>query len=316
MNLPTILNILIGLILTYLACSVVSSQVQELIATVLEWRAKDLKNGIAYLFGESSSDAPLISKFYNNPLIQGLNHKSTNQSSSKGPSYISASAFSTAFMDIIKTGKSMHKTLDDLMNDVENNPELPDSLKQSLSFLSQKAKSQVEDPSKELCQMNTEVENWFNSSMERLSGVYKRNSKGVTLIIALMIAIVGNVDTIYLVNNLSKDRALQITIDGVANQVVSSNSCLQTAQDGTNKAECLYGIISDLNQTFTSLSSLPFGWDLSHPFQKQLSPFNLGNVIKIIMGWLITVLAISLGAPFWFDLLSTVINMRNTGKKY
>ncbi|MDJ0797247.1 MAG: hypothetical protein QNJ51_10505 [Calothrix sp. MO_167.B12] len=316
MNLPTVLNIVIGLMLTYLVCSVVSSQVQELIATVLEWRAKHLKDGITYLFGESSSNDPLISKFYNNPLIQGLNHKSNNQSSSEGPSYISASAFSTAFMDIIKTGKGMHKTLDDLMNDVENNQELTDSLKKSLSFLSHKAKSQAGDASKELSQMNTEVENWFNSSMERLSGVYRRNSKGVTLIIALVITIVGNVDTIYLVNNLSKERALQTTIDRVANQVVSSNSCLQIDQDDTKKAECLYGIISDLNQTFTNLSSLPFGWDLSHPFQKQLSPFNLSNAMKIIVGWLITVLAISLGAPFWFDLLSTVINMRNTGKKY
>lgn len=315
MNLST-LNIAIGLIIAYLVCSLVSSQVQELIATVLEWRAEHLKHGITHLFGEKSPNDPLVSKFYNNPLIQGLNHKSRNKSSSKGPSYISASTFSTAFIDIIKTGKEIPKTLDDLINDIENNQELPHSLKRSLLSLSQKAKSQVDDTSKELNQMNVEVENWFNSSMERLSGVYKRNSKPVALMIALVITIVGNVDTIYLIDSLSQDKALQVTIDQVANQVVSSNSCLRISQDEINKADCLSGIKSDVNQTFASLSSLPFGWDLSHPWQKQLNPFTLGNVMKIIVGWFITVIAISLGAQFWFDLLGDVLHIRNTGKKH
>ncbi len=112
-------------------------------------------------------------------------------------------------MDIIEAGKDIPKTLDELMNDVENNPELPDSLKQTLSSLSRKAKFKAEDTSKEMSQMETEVENWFNSSMERLSGVYKRNVKGVALIIALAIAIIANVDTIYIVNSLSQDKALQ-----------------------------------------------------------------------------------------------------------
>ncbi|MDJ0568399.1 MAG: hypothetical protein QNJ53_05075 [Pleurocapsa sp. MO_192.B19] len=315
MNLPTVLNIVIGLILIYIIWSLVLSEIQELIATLLEWRAKNLKDGIAQLFGESSSDDPLVSKFYNNPLIQTLNHKGTNSSKSKGPSYISASSFYSAFMDIIQAGKEIPKTLDELMNNVENNPELPEGLKQTLSSLSKKAKSQAEDTSKEISQMETEVENWFNSSMERLSGVYKRNAKGVALIIALAIAIIANVDTIYIVNSLSQDKALQSTIERVANQVVSSNSCLQITDSDTNKADCLTGIKSDVNQAYTNLSPLPFGWDLSHPLKKQLAPFSLENVVKIFVGWLLTGIAISMGAPFWFDLLSTVINVRNTGNK-
>jgi hypothetical protein len=33
-----------------------------------------------------------------------------------------------------------------------------------------------------------------------------------------------------------------------------------------------------------------------------------------ILGLLVTVLAISLGAPFWFDLLNRLVNLRSTGK--
>jgi len=304
-----------GLILTYLICSLISSQIQELIATVFEWRAKDLKNGIAYLFGEKSQNDAVVSKFYNNSLIQGLNHKGNKRFQSQGPSYISGSTFSKVFMEIIKTGQETYPTLDELINDVKSNPDLPESLKQSLFILSQKAKFTAKDASQELNQMIVEVENWFNSSMDRLSGVYKRNAKAVALIIALSISVFANVDTIYIATRLFQDKALQSTIDKVATQVVSSNSCLQLTEDNTNKADCLAEIKSNITETSMSLSPLPFGWDLSHPWQKQLSPFNLNNFLKILFGWLLTTIAISMGAPFWFDLLTTFINVRNAGKK-
>jgi hypothetical protein len=38
------------------------------------------------------------------------------------------------------------------------------------------------------------------------------------------------------------------------------------------------------------------------------------NIWLMISGWLITALAISLGAPFWFDLLSKIIQLRAAGK--
>ncbi len=32
-------------------------------------------------------------------------------------------------------------------------------------------------------------------------------------------------------------------------------------------------------------------------------------------GWIMTALAVSLGAPFWFDLLQSFVNIRNAGAK-
>ncbi|NES85954.1 MAG: hypothetical protein F6K10_33775 [Moorea sp. SIO2B7] len=319
MNLPTILNIAIGLIIIYLTFSLVVSEVQELITTLLEWRAKTLKEGIAQLFGENSSEDPLVIKFYNNPLIKSLTQKATNKASSKGPSYISASSFAYAFMEIIRLGKEIPKSLDDLMNDVVNNPNLPDSLKKNISCLSQQAKSKAEDASQELKQMEREIENWFNSSMDRLSGVYKRNCKAVVLIIAFIIAILANVDTIYIIDSLSQEQNLHSTIDKIANQVISENSCSQISYDDQdnekNQTECLSFLKTDVNQTYKTLSPLPLGWDLSAPLQKQLTPLNLKNIVKIFLGWFLSAIAISMGAPFWFDLLDIIINVRNTGKK-
>jgi hypothetical protein len=33
-----------------------------------------------------------------------------------------------------------------------------------------------------------------------------------------------------------------------------------------------------------------------------------------LLGWLITVLAISLGAPFWFDMLNRIVAIRSAGR--
>jgi hypothetical protein len=44
------------------------------------------------------------------------------------------------------------------------------------------------------------------------------------------------------------------------------------------------------------------------------SPYQLGGW-ETILGWIITALAIMLGAPFWFDLLSRLIKIRGTGTK-
>ena len=44
-------------------------------------------------------------------------------------------------------------------------------------------------------------------------------------------------------------------------------------------------------------------------FQKEKSP------ILHLLGWLLTAAALSLGAPFWFDLLKKFINLRGAGQK-
>ena len=55
-------------------------------------------------------------------------------------------------------------------------------------------------------------------------------------------------------------------------------------------------------------------------YQKEIcnwkySEKQIGGQLNTIIGWFITALAISLGAPFWFDLLNKLVQLRNAGKK-
>jgi hypothetical protein len=39
------------------------------------------------------------------------------------------------------------------------------------------------------------------------------------------------------------------------------------------------------------------------------------RMLDILFGWSLTIVAVSMGAPFWFDFLNKVMNVRNAGKK-
>ncbi|MGL6282594.1 MAG: hypothetical protein ACRC2J_09335, partial [Microcoleaceae cyanobacterium] len=85
MNIPIIFEILIGLTFIYLILSLLASEIQELIATLLQWRASHLKKSIESLIaGETdlSRDTEQLEKVrklsnlvYQNPLIKNLNYQ-------------------------------------------------------------------------------------------------------------------------------------------------------------------------------------------------------------------------------------------------
>jgi hypothetical protein len=166
--------------------------------------------------------------------------------------------------------------------------------------------------------------------MERASGVYNRNVKGVAFLIGLGVTLAINADTFHILERLNKDAALRSRINQVASNVISNNKqqrdeCLREAnklndpqQKSTRQNQCFEDINTGLDQI-----TMPLGWSTMEEFKKQVHPldpakFKLGDwafgIIKLIFGWLLSAGAIAMGAPFWFDLLGKFINVRNAGQ--
>jgi len=74
--------------------------------------------------------------------------------------------------------------------------------------------------------------------------------------------------------------------------------------------------------------ALPLGWSTAaerataakknQEDRRDPIPADAGSIFSALghhsLGWLLTAMAISLGAPFWFDILNKVVTVRASGK--
>ncbi|WP_250285785.1 MULTISPECIES: hypothetical protein [unclassified Frankia] len=168
-----------------------------------------------------------------------------------------------------------------------------------------------------------ELAAWYDDTMDRLSGWYKRRVQRFLIVYALLVTLALNLDAIALTNALWEDRSLRAAaVEAAATQMdppgpvtVSTDG---TATDGT----ATNGPADAADQAVQAIRDagalrLPLGWagagsDNAGP---RAVPDDVGGWAVKILGWLFTTLALSLGAPFWFDLLGRLVNMRSTGPK-
>ncbi len=204
-------------------------------------------------------------------------------------------------------------------------------LGKSLSVLIADAKGDAE-------KMKENVEVWFNNSMERVAGWYKRKIQKLQLVLALGLAIALNVDSLQLMRALQSNTALRQSLVAQAEEFQSSpqvqvfmaqpanpaeaegsSDPAAQAEQQTKAFEAIRGELEKLD--------LPIGWSQGRVWPGLLpqDPWTgqcwsswfgaWGTAIGLhFWGWLLTALAASLGAPFWFDMLNKVINIRSAGK--
>ena len=178
-----------------------------------------------------------------------------------------------------------------------------------------------------------QIEKWFNETMQRLSGWYKRRTHIVTFCIGLLLATSLNVDSIYISNYLWREPTLRQAIVAQINR--------NTLPTNESAPQDLTGSIIFIQQELAGLS-LPIGWSIAYePIPPEcrfvpspadsfgilwrgrcIRPVNTSAatngwvwLFNAFAGWLISGLAACQGSSFWFDILTRIINVRNTGSK-
>ncbi|WP_073074213.1 hypothetical protein [Phormidesmis priestleyi] len=211
----------------------------------------------------------------------------------------------------------IYKAYDEIRKDVEAiGQTLPPSVRESLAALSRRAqinvkRAQVQYVEDELYQFKGEIQIWFDRSMDRASGVYKRNAKGVTFLIGFLIALVVNADTFHMVSRLTTDPTLRDALAKKA-EVATNIECLPPSPSDTTTGKQLKCLRDQVNRSIP----LPIGRDSANLEQQtEESSQWFFPPLRMILGWLLSGLAISMGAPFWFELLGKFINVRNSGSK-
>ncbi len=197
----------------------------------------------------------------------------------RGPGYIPSGTFATTVRGIL-TGNKVQNTVDDLRAAVDG---LPDGdLKKSLQAV-------LQDGTLTLELAQARLESWFNQVMDRVSGWYKRKLRLITLCVAAAVTIVLNVDTLRIAGHLAEDTDLRLRLVAAAEQRVAQGT--PPAAPGAEERDYLRKLGGWRSEDFSSTATL---WR--------------------IPGWILTILAVSLGAPFWFDVLNRVVAIRSGGK--
>ncbi|MBD2294012.1 hypothetical protein H6G06_11045 [Anabaena sphaerica FACHB-251] len=184
---------------------------------------------------------------------------------------------------------------------------LPPVMKKNIATLAKRAQYRAKSTEEGIKILQREIEDSFDSSMQRAGGVYKRNAKGVAILIGIALAFAANADTFHIINRLSTDTVLREAVVYKAVQTIEKQSNSPNLSNIDTKQ-----ILEEIN--------LPIGWTDDNK-QEQLgqNPININGVpivsLSMIAGWIISGFAIAMGAPFWFDLLSKVMNVRNAGGK-
>jgi len=139
--------------------------------------------------------------------------------------------------------------------------------------------------------------------MDRLSGSYKRWLKWISLSVGIALALALNADSFAIGTALWKDETLRAQIVNTAAEITKADSpsSIQCAdeKDLGKKLGCQLNL----------LRPFPIGWN-----QKSY-PEKTEEWLAKIFGCLMTGLALSLGAPFWFDVLQKFMNVRGAGVK-
>jgi hypothetical protein len=336
-----IIDVAIGIAFIFLFFSLICSVVNEAIASAFSLRSKNLVAGLNSLFSESklNNDGRLfVQAIYENGLVRALykdpqtpDRKTTSVNPPAAnvgslfhvpsvlqtvanwvkvdlPSYIPSRTFSSALLDVlVPPTNGEPRDLGQLRSAITS---LPDSPTKN-ALLSLAASTQ-----KDLAEFQTKAEMWFNDSMDRAAGWYKRKTQKILLVLGLLVAITMNVDTIRIAKTLwTNPAARQATADLAQQFAQSHKEGLQTDEELKKQAQNL----ADLGQQLP----VPFGWGTEqkndarslwdavkqHTFPAWFTSF---FALQKLAGWLITALALSLGAPFWFDTLNKFMSVRST----
>lgn len=323
-----ILDLVIGLVFIFFVLSIITSSVVEVVMSRLKVRSKFLTQWLMTIFdkkmiGPGGKPIKLAEGIMDHCLTTGLSKVG------RATSFIDAQNFVSALIEKLtydseapaeKVTTDLKSLLDRIgsVKAIDGSPLLSTELMRTFLIFGEEAKlaakNQPTDPTAtrkdEMQLFREKLEKWYDTAQERVSGRMKiQYIRPWTFWIGIVVAVALNVDTIQISKYLydHKEEAKVF-----ADKAMVSINDIQSAKkvNDSDLQESFKAIQADVHLLKeTAPKGMPFGWG-----DGQKTPKGKEWLARIA-GWLATVMAIMLGAPFWFDLLNKIANIRATGNK-
>lgn len=331
-DLGAVLDVALGLIFLYMMTSLLVTIVQEGLATMMQLRARNLYDAIDNLIGDPAlakhpDYKSLVVDVYRHPLMQSLYRRTPLAEAASStdfakiaalPSYIPSRTFAVALLDVLR-GKAATEAagIDQVLAGAQQAvSKLPaGNLKTTLTLLVADADPLRANVNQRAHAVAERVEAWFNDSMSRASGWYKRKAQRMSLAIGLVLTVLINANTFQVAGRLWGDNALRAQVAATAaayyKEQTDNGRADASAVGKDGRSTSVAAQWNDQMQRLND-SSLPIGWPTD---VASALPQGLKGWIALLFGWLVTGLAASLGAAFWFDVLGKALQIRGSGPR-
>jgi hypothetical protein len=310
-----ILEVAIGVMFVFLLVSLICTAIREGMESFLKTRAAFLEHGIREMLHDRAA-VGIARMFYTHPLINGLyadNYTPRRASSRPAPlarggslpTYIPTRNFALALMDIAARGPASAPGSSDgtapilsLANVRANVVNIENAPVQRILLTA------IDTAQGDMDKAVANIGAWFDSGMDRVSGAYKRATQKVLFFIGLFVAIALNINPLTVADYLYHDDPARAAVVARAEAAAKDPSYA----DGSKKYTAARAELDSLR--------LPIGWGGSRIWSAPHVVKPWDDFFSPLIGWIITAMAATLGAPFWFDILNKFMVVRSTVKPH
>ncbi|MDR3675060.1 MAG: hypothetical protein P4N24_06190 [Acidobacteriota bacterium] len=319
----SVLDIAIGIVFVFLLLSLAASTLNEMILTFIGARGKELLRGLKTLLNDDKAEG-LVKDIYNHGLVYGLFQGEFDpRKGGNLPSYIPPRNFAVALIDVVAPSTAVQQDEKAMMDSLRA-AALKLAVNETTAKVGKPLIAIIDAAGADAAKVRKGIEDWYNSAMDRVSGWYKKRTQYILLGLGVLLAFGLNVDTVVVVRHLSNDATLRQSLVAAAQEEAKKPSADQTGNPKSPDAD-----FSAIKSTMADVQTLglPIGWltaaqvtkkdgSIDDPDDRAWPPSNgYLRVVRIhFWGWLITAVAVSLGAPFWFDMLNKIMVVRSSIK--
>lgn len=273
-----ILEVALGLGFVFLLFSILASAMVEWISALFERRAKTLRQALDATLGPD-----LTVTLLEHPVIAGIR---PGPSTLRPPSYLPPEGVALALCDIARQPPPANSREDGGARDRLRRLML--ALKAGPATGEASAMMTIDT---DLLQR---VQRWFTEQMNRATGSYKRSTQVWTLVVAAALTLTFDLDAGRIAAGLHRNAAVRSALAGQATSEIAGKA------------------FEDLELSLNRFDTLPVGW--TRPVGEVVYGGRRA-ILAALAGWMISVIALGLGAPFWFDTLNRIASLRQTGPR-
>src|SRR5215831_7358867 len=168
--------------------------------------------------------------------------------------------------------------------------------------------------------VQTEVSRWFDAVMQSFDERYTRHMKTVAIITSIVVVIVLNANIFAIYRNIALNDALRAVIVSSAQEIQKQGKSGPDQSNAEVKSN-----VQQVQQFINDYKGVGF-----NPIRpRQVKDFISGqgawqgvpasdrfaHGLKVMLGWGIMVLLLSVGAPFWEDTLESLFGVKNLLRK-